>query len=166
MFISGYCIYWIFFMSDNRTQQYPQFGGGQGERTHANSSLNGPWPRSATNNQLVLFHRGFYNSLPPNPTSLSSVTSMISENQYTNSGNHVCCEFHNILLSFHDHHASCAAEPGAVHVQATSSPRLIMNPFSLAATNACSTIVTEFSSSTAAESDSSAANNVRVFFER
>jgi hypothetical protein len=56
MFLSGCDTYWIFFMSDNRTQQYPACRGGQGERPHANASLNGPCPGSATNNQVVFFH--------------------------------------------------------------------------------------------------------------
>jgi hypothetical protein len=56
MFLSGCDTYWIFFMSDNRTQQYPRFDGGQGERPHTNASLNGPCPGNATNNQVVLLH--------------------------------------------------------------------------------------------------------------
>ncbi|KAH9953267.1 hypothetical protein BGW80DRAFT_1411716 [Lactifluus volemus] len=82
MFLSGCDTYWIFFMSDNRTQQYPRFDGGQGERPHANAGLNGPCPGNATNNQVcpIRCHCQFHNisasmiTMPAGPQSQEQCT--------------------------------------------------------------------------------------------
>jgi hypothetical protein len=69
------------------------------------------------------------------------------------------------LFGLHNHQASRAWAPGVIHVQAVSSSRLSINPFSLAAKNVSSRTVTVSSPCPAsADSDCGTATKVRVFF--
>ena len=71
----------------------------------------------------------------------------------------------NHLSNLHNHQSSRAWAPGMAHVQAISSSRLSINPFSLAAKNVSSRTVTVSSSCPAnADSDGGTATKIRPSF--